>query len=181
MDISKDKEAFLLSKIVGALDGEKFGTDFLRQYWMTSGRLKYLPLMLGEAFDFESDEMQYVLIVEGLCESLVHVLREFLRKPYCSNGDTETETDPIVYQESSELLVEMEKLQEISLTYGWESFVKSFSMAVYTIKSLIERLMSMNATGKKVRFFSNVKAEDFLRANQIDFQNVNDKCFLLKK
>ena len=180
MDISKDKEAFLLSKIVGALDDEESGTDFLCQYWMTSGKLKYLPLMLGEVFDFKSDETQYVLTIESLCEKLVLVLRTFLRDPYCSNGDMEREIDPIVYQKSSELLVEMEKLQEVSLTYGWKSLVESFSTVVYTIESLIDRLISMNTTGKKVRFFSNVKAEDFLKANQIDFQNVNDKCFLLK-
>ena len=163
MDISKDNEAFLLSKILGALDGEKYGADFLCRYWIKSGRLKYLPVLLGEGFDFEFDEIQYVLTVEGLCERLVLALKAFLRAPYCSNSDIETE-----------------KLQEISLRYGWKSLTESFSTVVYKIESLIDRLISMNTTGKKVRFFSNVKAEDFLNANQIDFQNVNDKCFLLK-
>ena len=180
MDISKDNEAFLLSKILGALDGEKYGADFLCRYWIKSGKLKYLPVLLGEGFDFESDEIQYVLTVEGLCERLVLALKAFLRAPYCSNSDIESEIDPIAYQKSSELLVETEKLQEISLRYGWKSLTESFTTVVYKIESLIDRLISMNTTGKKVRFFSNVKAEDFLNANQIDFQNVNDKCFLLK-
>ena len=61
MDISNDKEAYLLSKIMGEVDSEKNGTDFLRQYWILSGKLKYTPNLLGEAFTFDENEIQYLI------------------------------------------------------------------------------------------------------------------------
>lgn len=180
MDISNDKEAYLLSKILGEIDSEKSGTDFLRKYWMMSGKLKYTQKFLGEVFAFDEDEIQYLITVENLCDRLVSTLNAFLREPYCIAHEVELEIDSSVQQVSSELIIEFENLQNISLDYGWKKLVEDLSKTVFQIESIISRLMVMHTTGKRVCFYSNVTAESFLNAAQIDFQNKNDKYFIPK-
>lgn len=179
MDITNDKEAYLLSKIVGELDSENAGTDFLAQYWIMSGKLKYAPNLLGESFSFNEDETQYLLNVENLCERLIVTLNAFLREPYCSVNVSDVEVDPAAQQLSQELIIQLENLQDINLNYGWKNLVETYSKIVSQIESIVSRLMVMHTTGKQVCFNSNAKAEDFLNANQIDFHHANDKYFLL--
>ena len=180
MDISNDKEAYLLSKIMGEVDSEKNGTDFLRQYWILSGKLKYTPNLLGEVFTFDENEIQYLITAENLCERLVSTLTAFLREPYCTSRERDVEIDPSVQQVSSELIVEFENLQNVCLDYGWKKLIEDFSKTVFQIESIISRLMAMHTTGKQVCFYTNVSAESFLNAAQIDFRNENDKYFIPK-
>ncbi|MBQ7761366.1 MAG: hypothetical protein IJ400_04850 [Clostridia bacterium] len=181
MDISNDKEAYLLSKIIGEVDSEKSGTEFLQKYWITSGRLKYTQKLLGEAFSFDEDEIQYLINVEILCDRLVSTLRSFLREPYCRVRRNDVEIDSSVKQASAELIVEFENLQSICLNHDWKGLVENFSRTVFQIEAIISRLMAMHSTGKQVCFYTNVSAEAFLNASQIDLHNENDKYFIPKK
>jgi len=180
MDISNDKEAYLLSKILGELDSENAGTDFLRKYWIMSGKLKYTQKLLGETFSFAEDETQYLLNVENLCQRLMLTLNAFLREPYCSDTQVEIEIEPTVQQVSAELIIEFENLQTMSLDYGWKMLVELFSKIVCQIESIISRLMAMQASGKHVCFYTNARAEHFLSASQIDFRHQSDRYFIPK-
>ena len=180
MDISNDKEAYLLSKIMGEVDSEKNGTDFLRRYWILCGDLKYTPDLLGEVFAFDENEIQYLITAENLCERLVSILTAFLREPYCTSDECDIEIDPSVQQVSSELIVEFENLQSVSLKYGWKKLIEDFSKTVFQIESIISRLMAMHTTGKRVCFYTNASAECFLNAAQINFRDKNDIYFIPK-
>ncbi len=180
MNISNDKEAYLLSKIIGELDSEKAGTDFLRKYWITCGKLKYTQKLLGSSFSFEEKETHYVLNVEGLCERLITVLNAFLRAPYCFKTEMGGQVDVSVKQISAELIIQFEKLQTLNLDYGWRKLVEDLSITVCQIESIISRLMVMHSTGKSVNFYTNTRPEDFLNAKYINFKSANNRFFLQK-
>ena len=180
---SNDKKAYILSKIIGKLDTSEAGTDFLRKYWIKTGKLKYTQKLLGETFSFAEDETQYLLNIEYLCQRLMNALNEFLREPYCFGTQVDIEPDTTVKFISSELITKFESLKKISLNYGWQELYKSFSEAVLYIESTTSRLIAMQKSEKCVCFYTNItEAEDFLDAKQIDFrQQRGGKYFVMKQ
>ncbi len=179
MDITKDKDAYLLSKVIGELESEQAGADFLREYWLATGRLRLLEALLGGSFVFSPEEAQYVLCVETLCERLLAALSGFLRPPYCVEAGA-VACDPQAEPTALELLVELENLQSADLAYGWSSLFERLSKLVSNIEVIIARLTVMHATGKRVGFCTNTAAEDFLQAKQIDFRRQSGKYFIVK-
>lgn len=177
MDLSYDKEAFLLSRIAGAL-GED-GNGFLRDYWIKSGRLQYAQILLGSDFSFADDEVQYLLITEDLCERLIRVLDPFLAA-CCGEGNGGGDTDPSTAEASSLLIDALQKLKNVDLRFGWRKMCETFSETVPEIESLVSRLIAMHRSGKTVFFRTNTCAADFLKANQIDFRTQRDKFFLCR-
>lgn len=179
MDITKDKDVYLLSKVLGELESEQAGADFLRDYWLTTGRLRLIEKLLGGSFAFSPEEAQYALSVESLCQRLVAALNGFLRPPYCAAGSG-VACDPQAEPTALELLVELENLQSVDLGYGWSSLFARLSTSVSNIEAIISRLTVMHATGKRVSFCTNAVAEDFLQAKQMDFRRTSGKYFVLK-
>jgi hypothetical protein len=178
MDITKDKDVYLLSKVLGELETEQAGADFLRDYWQATGRLRLVEKLLGGSFAFSPEEAQYVLSVESLCERLVAALNGFLRPPYCGAGGGAC--DPQAEPTALELLVALENLQSADIAYGWSSLFERLSAALSNIEVIISRLTVMHSTGKRVSFSTNAVAEDFLQAKQMDFRRQSGKYFILK-
>ena len=176
MDIAKDREAYILSKLVGEFESEKSGTSFLYQYWLKSGEIKYIQKLLGDNISFNEDETQYVISVENICERLIILLNRFLREPYCVSIDTDVAIDSTVQQYASELIVALESLKDINFSLGWARLVELFSKTVFNIENLTSRLCAIN----KVCFYTNTRPEDFLSAGQIDFHNKCGKFFIRK-
>ena len=169
MDIKKDGEAYLLSKISAKLTSEKDGDEFFKNYLVTAGRLKYTPKLCGEDFTIETEDLPFVFGVEECLERLIRSLDEFLREPYCSKTPAPVIIEPTVKGYSSEFILELTKLKKINLDYGWKNLFENLSVTVSKIEAIIARLVAVQTAGKRVKFFTNACAEDFLAASRIDF------------
>lgn len=180
MDISKDRDAYLLSKILDKVAPNENGTEFLIKYWIRSGRLKYTQVLLRNKISIREDEIQYLINVENLCEELIKTLRPFVREPYCKDSKHGFVVDSSVQQVSLNLISEFEDLKRLSLRYGWKEFTESFAKAVFQIEAIIARLEAMHSTGRPVCFCTNVSPEAFLNASEINFSEVSNKYFILK-
>ncbi len=181
MDISTDQEIYMLAQMAERLDSAGAGAELLKAYWMSIGKIKYTPLLLGSGFTFTSKEIPYLLNVETTCERLLSVLHPFLRSACCAEREGQAELEPIVKQASARLVAEMERLQTVTLHYGWERLVETFASMVFRIEETVTWLMSAHSSGKRVRICTNAMAEDFLRPMQLDFRSRSGKYFLFQQ
>ena len=180
MDIAGDKTAYLLSKILGELDSEESGTRFLYQYWNKTGKMRYVQMALGEYVSFGEKETHYPIALEGLCERLVSTLKVFLKNiTYSRDDDGEIGQDAVDL--SAELISAFEGLGELSLSsYGWEALIGEFSRKVNQIENMINRLQSKEIAPGSL-FETNAEAEDFLRADFINYNSKSGKYFVRKR
>ncbi len=174
MDVSNDKDAYVLASVVSQLENEKEGTALLSRYLLTTGKIENAVKFLGADFKISNNEIQYLLQIENICKILKDSVGAFLQAVY--NKRSFSQDDPTVLNSSLELISLFKQLKGIKNS-GWEEMTRKLLNVVLKIEALTKRLIAMHTSGKKVCFDFNVSAEDFFKADEINFDGNGYKYF----
>lgn len=181
MNISDDIEVYKLSKLLQEFSDEK-NSSFLYEYWVKSNKLKYLPKFLGlSQASVSPDEVQYVIALESLLESLIETLNSFIIDRYCSSVDLRPDVDASTIQQCDDLIVELENFQGIPFDSSWNVLYEKMSIAVAQITVKIDRLISVYSTGKQFHFVTNVEPADFVSTEPVNLKRKTGKYFIIDK
>ena len=179
MNISDDVEIYKLSKVLQLLNGQESG-DFLYEYWTKSNKLRYLPKFIGRDKDnVASNEVQYIIALEDIFEKLISILRELIVERYCSQTSEDLDMDYTTLQQCDDLITELENFQNISLDSSWSAMYEKVNISATNICVKIDHLLSVYETGKKFHFITNVKVEDFISSEHINYKSATGKYFIV--
>ena len=179
MDISKDRDAYKLIKLLQAFDANN-NADLLYLYWEKTNQLEHLPSFLqGRGRPSVAvDEIQYVVALENLLEEFLNVFDSFL-KNYCSSESLSIPKDAEVTARSKDLINLLSKIKKISFKSGWAKLYADFSKTFASAVVAMDRLIALDGTGKSIHFITNIVAEDVISFVEINFERKSKKYFIL--
>ena len=180
MNISNDINAYKLSQLL-EIFGDEDKSKFLFKYWVKTNKLRYLPKFIGQTdLSIAPDEIQYVIALETLLETLIDTLKNFIDVGrYCSQSILSLEIDVPTLNVCNDLISALKDLQDIYLRSGLSELYEDLSKAILKITIKIDRLIAFYNSGKRFHFIANINAEDFISSEAINFGVKRGKYFVI--